>query len=111
MSEPDHFQLQFKPPWEDIIEYPQDIRTALLKELKKELHRKHPLYKFKVILIGRRQDNDDILLALEDGRIARVHLTWSGGREHGPWPATRIFPDKKDFWERAMEQDICTWVS
>lgn len=106
MREPDNFRLQFNPPWEDINEYSQDIRQALLKELKRELHRKHALHRIKITLVGRRQDNDDILVQLEDRRIAVVHLTWSGKKEHGPWPSTRIFSDKKDFWEKEMKLDI-----
>ncbi len=82
------------------------MKEAFLKELKAEVHPKHQLYRLKLTIIGKRQDNDDILLALEDGRIAVVHLTWSGGREQGPWPASRIFPDKRDFWEREMKKDI-----
>lgn len=101
-----NFQLQFDPPWEAINEYSQDIRQGLLKELKRELHRKHPLYRMKVALIGRRQDNDDILLELEDRRIAVVHLTWKGRAESGSWPSTRIYQDKREFWEKAMKLDI-----
>lgn len=109
MSESDNPQLKFDPPWEDINEYSQDIRQALLKELKRELHRKHPLYRMGVILIGQRQDNDDILVELEDGRIAVVHLTWKGRSESGPWPSTRVYQDKKDFWDHEMKQDISEW--
>ncbi|GAB5527951.1 MAG: hypothetical protein Roseis2KO_58230 [Roseivirga sp.] len=101
-----NFQLKFDPPWEDINEYPQDIGNTLSKELKRELHRKHPLYGIKVALIGKRQDNDDILVELEDGRVAVVHLTWKGRGESGPWPSTRIYQSKKDFWEKAMRLDI-----
>ncbi|MCE7991365.1 MAG: hypothetical protein HEP71_05265 [Roseivirga sp.] len=82
-----------------------------MKELKKEVHRKHRLYRLKATLIGRRQDNDDILIELEDGRIAVVHLTWTSGREKGPWPLTHIYQNKREFWEQAMKQDISEWIS
>lgn len=103
----DHdFKLLFAPPWEDINDYPKETREGLLKELKRELHRHHPLYRQKLTLIGRRQDNDDILVETESKQIAVVHLTWTGGKERRGFPSTKVYESKKDFWERAMRMNI-----
>ena len=56
--------------------------------------------------IARRQDNDDVLFLLGDGRVAIVHLTWRDGREtDGRWPATRIDPSLDEFVRTAMAED------
>jgi hypothetical protein len=100
------FQLEFTPPWENITDYPQSNAEGLLEELHKELHPAHALYSKNHIVLARRQDNDDILIQLEDGRVAVVHLTWSGKKESGPWPSTSLYSDKEDFRQNRMKKDI-----
>lgn len=107
MQDPkEKLQLPFAEPWLDMADASQELKNGLLTELKKEVHRKHPLYRLKAEVIGQRQDNDDVLIKLEDGRIAVVHLTWAGKREHGPWPITDIYEDRKDFIENRLLPDI-----
>jgi hypothetical protein len=51
-------------------------------------------------LIARRDDTDDALFLLEDGRVAEVHMTWRKSAEPDPrWPATAIFASLED-WAR-----------
>ena len=38
---------------------------------------RHPLCGQVATVIGRRIDNDDVLVALSDGSYVNVHLTWS----------------------------------
>lgn len=56
--------------------------------------------------IARRQDNDDALFQLADGRVAVVHLTWSQKRERdAAWPLTRIYPSLEEFVRTRMVED------
>ncbi len=98
--------LPLAAPWLDMADEPQRLKEGLLSELKREVHRQHPLYGLKGEVMGQRQDNDDLLIELADGRVAVVHLTWSGKKEHGLWPSTQIYIDRKDFMENRLLPDI-----
>lgn len=65
-------------------------RWALERELVAELSPEHPLVGYPGGVVARAQASDDVLLLLEDGRWAIVHLTWRGAPESPPWPMTRI---------------------
>ena len=57
-------------------------------------------------LIGRRFDQDDALFLLPGGRVAEVHLTWSGKREPDPgWPSTAIWPSLEAWAKASMRAD------
>jgi len=77
-------------------------RQALLAQLQRELPAGHVLSGVPVTLVGRRQDCDDVLYELEDGRVAAVHLTWVS--EPGPLPD---FPwtDLFDSFDRFVEEE------
>lgn len=64
------------------------VDIALVEELEWELHDGHPLSATKPRAVARREDNDDVLFALENGPapFAVVHLTWSGKPEARGWP-------------------------
>ena len=85
--------MDLPEPWEtvedaDMAEY----RHAWEVELVCELGPGHLLFGQTPRLICRRLDCDDALFQLEDGRVAEVHLTWSGRREaNSVLPETRIF--------------------
>ena len=51
-------------------------------------------------------NNDDIVLKLEDGRIAVVHLSWKSKKENNNFPISRLYKDEIDFWNKEMNQDI-----
>ncbi len=70
------------------------------KELRREVSRRHPLYRRAAAAIGRRVDNDDVLFEVEDGtrRCAVVHLTWRRERS-AEWPWTTFFDDLES-WRR-----------
>jgi hypothetical protein len=60
------------------------------EELRREICSSHVLHGVAATIIARRQDRDDFLFELPDGRFAIVHLTWA--RESDPrWPATEVF--------------------
>ncbi len=102
---PSVFNLNFLDPWWDIMETP-DIGEAINIELKKELHRDHKLYNSEYEVLAKRQDNDEILVELNSGELAKVHLTWSGKREQRNYPLTTFFRNHQDFWQNSMKQSI-----
>ncbi|MGC2782013.1 MAG: hypothetical protein WA418_40915 [Bradyrhizobium sp.] len=70
-----------------------DERAALQAELRAELRAEHPLFGLSALAIARRDDQDDVVFALDDGRVAEVHLTWRCSQETDPrWPQTTIYP-------------------
>jgi hypothetical protein len=83
--------MEWCEPWRPITQ--ADECAALEAELRAELGSKHPLFGLSAIAIGRRDDQDDVVFALDDGRIAEVHLTWRRSREMDPsYPQTAIYP-------------------
>jgi len=74
---------------------------ALEDELARECGPQHRLHGVKARLIARRDDTDDALFALPDGRVAEVHLTWrQSGPEPDPrWPAAGLHASLED-WAR-----------
>jgi len=94
--------FQFREPWHACDD--EHFVTELLREVPEG----HVLYGLVPRIVARRQDMDDFLFSLEDGRYANVHLTWS--KESDPrWPSTEIYADDKemmieiqshiDFWD------------
>lgn len=77
-----------------------DVCVGLEAQLRREISARHVLHGESVRLIARRDDTDDALFVLADGRVAEVHLTWKNGTEEDPrWPATGIFASL-DEWAR-----------
>lgn len=94
-------------PWYPVTEFgaakAQAMGVALEGELHKELCPVHILYGKRVCLIARRADTDDALFALDDGRVAEVHLTWRGSVEPDRrWPSTTIFASMEEWRARSM---------
>jgi hypothetical protein len=90
---------QWSEPWRPITDERQ--RRLLEEELAKELGEVHPLAGLPVEVVARRDDRDDVLVALGKGRMAEVHLTWSGKKETDPrWPRTVIFTSMEE-WKSA----------
>lgn len=69
-----------------------------------------PAYGLDAELIARRYDCDDALYRLEDGRVARVHLTWKQAQEIAPrWPETTIFPSLEHWADTGQRRDHAEW--
>jgi len=87
------------------IEYAED-KTAFEAELLRESKPGHALFGIPVAAIGRRYDQDDVLFELLDGsgRVAEVHLTWTGERERPPWPGTTLFASFEDWAESVRDE-------
>jgi hypothetical protein len=81
-------------PWIAVGQYADN----LVDELKAEVNDQHPLWSIHVRPIAQRTDCDDVLFSLEGGRVAVVHLTWSGAREcNVTFPEVTFF-DSLDEW-------------
>ena len=100
------FNLKFLDPYFDAIEMEEAMINALINELKLELTPDHLLAEERFELIAKMNNNDDIILKLEDGKNAVVHLTWTSKPEIGDYPLTRLYLNEIDFWKREMKREI-----
>ena len=87
-------------------ENPSSAYDAILREFYKEVAPGHILYGQTVRLLARRTDTDDIVLEVESGQIAYVHLTWCDGADTPPWPSSALYFDKASFWRQIMRDEI-----
>lgn len=80
---------------EDWYEPEDDLhRQEVEEELREEVGEGHVLKGLSVHLLAQYETTDDALFALDDGRVAQVHMTWSSKMQKNPkFPATRIFPN------------------
>jgi hypothetical protein len=77
-------------PWYSLTD--DHLRASLEAELIRELAPAHALANVPIRIIAKRDDQDDVLVALDQGRVAQVRLTWSRRRESDPrWPETAIY--------------------
>ena len=100
--------IEWLIPWHPVDS--ADVRGRILAEFQRELPPGHVLSGAQVTPIGRRQDCDDVLFALENGRVAIVHLTWSGKREPvSNYPWTKLFDSLDRFVEDEMKPEHSEW--
>lgn len=89
-------------PWAPIGK--PELREQLQSELRLEVCVSHPLFGLSVVALAKRDDRDDVLFALSDGRVAAVHLTWACKTEQNPfWPETSIFESLAAWAEEQMK--------
>ncbi|PWR23985.1 hypothetical protein [Zavarzinia compransoris] len=82
--------IAFAYPWIALTD--GAARALFDRELRLELVPGHPLHGIGATAIGRVDGEDDILFALDDGRLAVVHLTFIGKPEQSPaWPRCTLF--------------------
>jgi hypothetical protein len=75
-----------------------------------KLPKGHVLTGAILTVIARRQDRDDVLFALSDGRVAIVQLTYSRKRERLPdFPRTWLYGTLDRFVEEAMKPAHWDW--
>ena len=98
-------QINWKNPWRP-IQFPAEI-PGVQRRLKLEITSKHVLYGRGATVVGRRIDNDDVLVRLNDGSYAAVHLV-CGRSSEGPfadrYPSWHLYGALESFIQ-AMEQD------
>jgi hypothetical protein len=82
--------------------------TAVFEEvLLREVGPGHMLYGVPVQAIAKCEANDDVLFRLLDGsgRVADVHLTWTGAfPERPPWPLAVLY-DGLEAWLADQERE------
>lgn len=71
-------------------------------QLKKELTINHSLFNIDLKSIARRQDNDDVLFELSDGRFAIVHLTWSTSID-STWPRFKLYDNWQNVYIKILK--------
>lgn len=97
-------RIAWLAPWGGLDD--EKIAAALAEQLAREIAPGHVLEGKTVHCIARRDDTDDVLFAIDDGRFAEVHLTWRQSRETDPhWPSTAIFASL-DEWARDSMQPL-----
>lgn len=83
----DH-HINWKEPWR-AIQFAAEI-PGVQKQFEGEIYPQHPLFGKGGVVIGRRIDNDDIVVRLSDGTFVNVHLVWGKGpgsfpKEYPSW--------------------------
>lgn len=99
---------QWLIPWRMIDR--EEVRRSLVAEFQSELGPLHPLRALAIDAIARRQDSDDVLFLLADGRVAVVHLTWSGESSEAIFPDSVIYRSLEEFEECRMKSDHAEWM-
>lgn len=61
------------PGWRDV----GDEHEGLVAAIREELAPGHILLGRHFTVIARREDQDDVLLLLDDGEVAEMHMTWT----------------------------------
>ena len=93
--------FEWLDPWYPVSD--AAIRAGLEDQLRQEISPRHVLFGQTARLIARRDDTDDALFELANGRIAEVHLTWSKSTEPDPrWPVTAVFGSLGEWARESM---------
>jgi len=96
-------------PWR--TEDDPQTQAAWESELSREVCSEHDLFGKSVRLIARRQDMDQALFSLSDGRVADVHLTWIGKiEEDARWPMCEIHSSIEQWIREAMIPTHEAWT-
>ena len=69
------------------------------------------LFEFKPLVFGKCDANDDIVVILNDGRFALVHLTWSGRVDSFPnnFPSSEIY-DTAELLQNFLDDDSAQYT-
>ena len=101
--------ISWREPWYPVED--ANLRAAIQAELAREVGPLHPLRETEPVVIGKRDDCDDVVVSLSNHRFAIVHLVWHGGIDHysDQFPRTRIF-DGIDALQQALDIDNDDWA-
>ena len=105
--------IEWLEPWYPLGPEDAERVRAFERELALEVAPGHRLAGIPVEAFGKRDDCEDVLFRLTDGsgRLAVVHLTWTGKRDQPPWPLTELFDGEADWVERGLRADHQQYVS
>jgi hypothetical protein len=92
-----HLDISWKLPWCALI-FQSEI-LGFQTQLEKEITDSHPLWGKGAVVFGRRVDCDDVVVSLNEGKYANVHLVWGSGQDAFPakYPDTLIYNSLDDF--------------
>lgn len=91
----------WQEPWDAL---PESLQVPYQAQLKHEVGHGHPLFGYSYTPVGKHAGTDDVLVALEGGQLAVVHLTW-GGLGDKYHPRTTFFASWDDFAVQRMDED------
>ncbi len=97
--------MDYLEPW---VRYDAPNNGAAEKELQNELSKMHVLYELSCNALAHRIDRDDVLFQLNDetGRVAVVHLTYSGKSEKSSeYPKTVVYTSLEEWATSTMVMD------
>lgn len=96
--------ITWREPWSPVAT--EAHRTKLEAELQKEVAAGHVLHGRGVRALAVRADQDDVLFVVSDPeQLAVVHLSYSSGADHPPWPTTTLFDAVSQFVATRMDRD------
>jgi len=100
--------IRWRTPWSQIED--EEQQQGIQAELQRELSSAHSLWKTAPVVFGKHQGNDDVLVALADGRFAIVHLVWHGKVDQFPdkFPWTHICADLQAF-QQELDSEADDW--
>jgi hypothetical protein len=79
----------YRDPWWKIED--PDHRDGLQRQYDREIGAEHILWGAGGVVVGKCDSNDDVLVALSEGRFAIVHLIWTSNPGGATWPTTAIY--------------------
>jgi hypothetical protein len=91
----------FSEPLRDVREE-ADEAARLRAELLQELSPGHLLHGLDLHVIARAIPQDEVVVETADGRVALVHITWSGHAEAPPWPTAEVL-DSAEHLQNALQ--------
>jgi hypothetical protein len=98
-------QLPLPQGWELVAD--AGTSFSLTRELGRETGNEQHVLRNQIqgFAIARSVSSDDVLFSFSDGRVAVVHLTWSGRAEtNSIWPYTRTFDSIVEFRQAAASE-------
>lgn len=100
--------LNWRLPWRR-LNHPLDL-PALQNQLERELADGHALWGKNAEVIGRRVDNDDVLVCCSDGALATVHLDWAKVPHRRPseYPSVVAHPSASAF-QQVIDADAADY--
>jgi len=98
--------VEWLVPWVPVAD--EETSARLRDVLKRELPARHILEGYQFEVVGRRQDQDDVLVALDDDRVAVVHITGSKGSDPN-WPWTKIYASFEQWRTEFMVPNHAEW--
>ena len=89
--------LDWPPGWRDVVGTERERLTA---QILRDLAPAHLLSGRVFTLIGRRDDQDDMLIQLDDARVGEMHLTWAK-KGDAKFPGAIVY-ETFDAWRTAQ---------